>query len=328
MNRLWFFLVFLLACSNPKHEVIVHNIGFAQGTTYSIKYSTDPTTDFQFSIDSIFAQIDSSLSTYVPFSFISKINQHQLKQINDSHFLSVFERSQQISKQTNGAFDATINPLIDLWGFGGVDTLNLDSLMVKKQLKNCGFSEVYMQDSLLVMPPSFSLNFNAIAQGYTVDVIAQFLEQKNITNYLIEVGGELRASGTNGDRGWWKIGIDKPQKKPDPSDRFQVVITLQNKALATSGNYRNFYIKDEQIYSHTIDPISGFPVQHNLLSATVLADDCMSADAYATAFMIMGLDSTIAFLQSHPELEAFLIYGENQQWESWSTSGFDQLIVD
>ena len=328
MNKLWFFLVFLLACSNPKHKVIVHNIGFAQGTTYSIKYSVDPGIDFQFSIDSIFAQIDSSLSTYVPFSSISKINQHKLKQINDPHFLAVFERSQQISKQTNGAFDATINPLIDLWGFGGVDTLNVDSLMVKKQLKNCGFSQVYMQDSLLVMPPSFSLNFNAIAQGYTVDVLAQFLEQKNITNYLIEVGGELRASGTNGDRGWWKIGIDKPQEKPDPSDRFQVVITLQNKALATSGNYRNFYIKDEQIFSHTVDPISGFPVQHNLLSATVLAGDCMSADAYATAFMIMGLDSTIAFLQSQPELEAFLIYGENQQWKNWSTSGFDQLIVD
>lgn len=321
-------MIFLAACTSTQTRSVVHNIGFAQGTTYSIKYLCDADIDYQLAIDSIFSKIDTSLSSYVPYSLISKLNSHEQKVVLDSHFIRVFQCSEKIAQQTNGGLDCTINPLIDLWGFGTSDSLMPDSTTVLEQLQNIGYSKVNIQDSILQMPETFSLNFNALAQGYTVDVIAQFLESNNIVDYLIEVGGELRSSGQNGDRGWWRIGIDKPLKTPDPSDRFQVVLNLANKSLATSGNYRNYYVKDNQIYSHTINPSTGFPVQHNLLSATVVADDCMHADAYATAFMVMGLDSARSFLQKHTELDAFFIYGKGRVWKNWSTPGFQKMIVD
>ena len=328
MNRFLIFLLILTACGSRTDYSMVHNIGFAQGTTYSIKYLAAPTTDYQISIDSIFSEIDSSLSTYVPYSIISKLNNGESDIALDSHFIRVFNASNLIAEQSNGALDCTVNPLIELWGFGTQDTSNVSDQSVQEKRQYTGYQNVRIEDSLLIMPPKFSLNFNAIAQGYTVDVIAQFLPSKNLNDYLIEVGGELRANGVNTSNQWWKVGIDKPIKKPDPTDRFQVVLELENKSLATSGNYRNFYVKDGQIYSHTIDPISGYPVNHTLLSATVVANTCMLADAYATAFMVMGVDSVKSFLEVHPEIDAFLVYGENQIWNTWSSQGFEERIVD
>lgn len=328
MNRILIFLLVLSACTNKTDYSIVHNIGFAQGTTYSIKYLGKQDVDHQISIDSIFSKIDSSLSTYVPYSIISRLNKGERDLALDSHFIRVFNASSQIAQQSNGALDCTINPLIELWGFGSQDTSNVSDQRVQDTLQYTGYQKVTIVDSLLLMPPKFSLNFNALAQGYTVDVIAKFLHSKNCNDFLIEVGGELRASGVNGNNKWWKVGVDKPIKKPDPSDRFQVVLELENKSLATSGNYRNFYVKDEQIYSHTIDPISGYPVTHTLLSATVVANSCMLADAYATAFMVMGLDSVKSFLETNSQIDAFLVYGENQIWNTWSSQGFEERIAD
>ena len=328
MNRILIFLLVLSACGSRTDHSIVHNIGFAQGTTYSIKYMCQQGQDYQISIDSIFAKIDSSLSTYVPYSIISRLNNGERELALDSHFIRVFNTSYQIAQQSNGALDCTVNPLIELWGFGSKDTSNVSDQRVQDTLQYTGYHKVSIEDSLLVMPPNFSLNFNALAQGYTVDVIAQFLQSKNSNDFLIEVGGELRSSGVNGNNKWWKVGVDKPIKKPDLSDRFQVVLELENKSLATSGNYRNFYVKDEQIYSHTIDPITGYPVTHTLLSATVVANSCMLADAYATAFMVMGVDSVKSFLESNSEIDAFLVYGENQIWNTWSSQGFEERIAD
>ncbi len=328
MNRILIFLLVLSACGSRTDHSIVHNIGFAQGTTYSIKYMCQQGQDYQMSIDSIFAKIDSSLSTYVPYSIISRLNNGERELALDSHFIRVFNTSYQIAQQSNGALDCTVNPLIELWGFGSKDTSNVSDQRVQDTLQYTGYHKVSIEDSLLVMPPNFSLNFNALAQGYTVDVIAQFLQSKNSNDFLIEVGGELRSSGVNGNNKWWKVGVDKPIKKPDLSDRFQVVLELENKSLATSGNYRNFYVKNEQIYSHTIDPITGYPVTHTLLSATVVANSCMLADAYATAFMVMGVDSVKSFLESNSEIDAFLVYGENQIWNTWSSQGFEERIAD
>ena len=328
MNRILIFLLVLSACGSRTVHSIVHNIGFAQGTTYSIKYMCQQGQDYQMSIDSIFAKIDSSLSTYVPYSIISRLNNGERELALDSHFIRVFNTSYQIAQQSNGALDCTVNPLIELWGFGSKDTSNVSDQRVQDTLQYTGYHKVSIEDSLLVMPPNFSLNFNALAQGYTVDVIAQFLQSKNSNDFLIEVGGELRSSGVNGNNKWWKVGVDKPIKKPDLSDRFQVVLELENKSLATSGNYRNFYVKDEQIYSHTIDPITGYPVTHTLLSATVVANSCMLADAYATAFMVMGVDSVKSFLETNSEIDAFLVYGENQIWNTWSSQGFEERIAD
>ena len=328
MNRILIFLLVLSACGSRTVHSIVHNIGFAQGTTYSIKYMCQQGQDYQMSIDSIFAKIDSSLSSYVPYSIISRLNNGERELALDSHFIRVFKTSYQIAQQSNGALDCTVNPLIELWGFGSKDTSNVSDQRVQDTLQYTGYHKVSIEDSLLVMPPNFSLNFNALAQGYTVDVIAQFLQSKNSNDFLIEVGGELRSSGVNGNNKWWKVGVDKPIKKPDLSDRFQVVLELENKSLATSGNYRNFYVKNEQIYSHTIDPITGYPVTHTLLSATVVANSCMLADAYATAFMVMGVDSVKSFLESNSEIDAFLVYGENQIWNTWSSQGFEERIAD
>jgi thiamine biosynthesis lipoprotein len=328
MNKLWFLLLFLMACGYKADYSLIHNFGFAQGTTYSIKYMSNQDNDYQISIDSIFSEIDSSLSTYVPYSLISKLNNGARDLVLDSHFLAVFNASVMVSDKSNGAIDCTINPLIELWGFGSSDTIDVSDLEVKKAQQYTGYQQVSVYDSTLLMPDNFSLNFNALAQGYTVDVIAQFLESKKINNFLIEVGGELRASGKNSKSNWWKVGIDKPQQKPDPSDRFQVVLELENKSLATSGNYRNFYIKDGQIYSHTIDPIKGYPVNHTLLSATVVANSCMLSDAYATAFMVMGVDSVKSFLKQNKDLDAFLVYGQNQLWKTWASPGFEQRIID
>jgi FAD:protein FMN transferase len=328
MNRILIFLLVLTACGSRTDYSMVHNIGFAQGTTYSIKYMCQQGQDYQMSIDSIFAKMDSSFSTYVPYSTISRLNNGERELALDSHFIRVFNASNQIAQQSKGALDCTVNPLIELWGFGSQDTSNVSEQRVQDNLQYIGYQNVSIEDSLLVMPSKFSLNFNALAQGYTVDVIAQYLQSKNCNDYLIEVGGELRASGVNGSNKWWKVGIDKPIKKPDPSDRFQLVLELENKSLATSGNYRNFYVKDEQIYSHTINPITGYPVTHTLLSATVVANSCMLADGYATAFMVMGLDSVKSFLETNSEIDAFLVYGENQIWNTWSSQGFEKRIVD
>lgn len=328
MNRILIFLLVLTACGSRTDYSMVHNIGFAQGTTYSIKYMCQQGQDYQMSIDSIFAKMDSSLSTYVSYSTISRLNNGERELALDSHFIRVFNASNQIAQQSNGALDCTVNPLIELWGFGSQDTCNVSEQRVQDNLQYIGYQNVSIEDSLLVMPSKFSLNFNALAQGYTVDVIAQYLQSKNCNDYLIEVGGELRASGVNGSNQWWKVGIDKPIKKPDPSDRFQLVLELENKSLATSGNYRNFYVKDEQIYSHTINPITGYPVTHTLLSATVVANSCMLADGYATAFMVMGVDSVKSFLETNSEIDAFLVYGENQIWNIWSSQGFEKRIVD
>jgi thiamine biosynthesis lipoprotein len=287
--------------------------------------------DFHNQIDSLFLELDSSLSTYASYSLISGLNKGDTSLLLDTFFLSVFKASQQVSKATDGLFDCTVAPLVNAWGFGpnALDSTLLDSMQIQSLLKNIGYQSILLKgDTLLSNPKKRSLDFNALAQGYSVDVIGHFLESQGIENYLVEVGGELKAKGYNSRNKKWLIGIDKPSKNIDKNDRFQLKLELFNKSLATSGNYRKFYKKNDRVYSHTIHPKTGYPVQHSLLSASVVADECMLADAYATAFMVMGLDSTIAFLKSRNDLEVFLIYSnENNEWENWSTKGFEEMII-
>ena len=197
-------------------------------------------------------------------------------------------------------------------------------------LKKIGFQDLSLKgDSLISNPKLKTMDFNALAQGYTVDVIAELLDSHYVSDYLIELGGELKAKGFNSRNKKWRVGIDKPSNKIDVNDRFQVILNLHNKSLATSGNYRNFYEKDGRIFSHTINPKTAYPVQHSLLSATVITDDCMIADAYATTFMVMGVEQTKDFLSKHPNLEAFLIFiNDDGSWENWSTDGFKSLVIN
>jgi len=321
-----------LSCSTFENsKSLVHNYGQAQGTFYSIKYMSINAKDFHNQIDSLFLELDSSLSTYVSYSLISGINKGDTSLLLDSFFLNVFKASQQVSKATDGLFDCTVAPLVNAWGFGpnALDSTLMDTMQIQSLLKKIGYQSISLKgDTLLSNPKKRILDFNALAQGYSVDVIGHFLESRGIENYLVEVGGELKAKGFNSRNKKWLIGIDKPLKNIDKNDRFQHKLELFNKSLATSGNYRKFYKKNDRVYSHTIHPKTGYPVQHALLSASVVTDECMMADAYATAFMVMGVESTKTFLESNKDLEVFLIYtNEDNEWESWSTKGFEEMVI-
>ena len=329
MRYLIFIVCLFFGCKGlDSSRSLIHNIGFAQGTSYSIKYMSSE--DYHHEIDSLLTVIDNSLSTYNTNSLLSQLNSGDTSLLLDTHFVRVFKASQHISSLSDGLFDCTVAPLVEAWGFGPDDRKEVDSLYIATLLQQVGFQDLWLRgDSLLSNPQQKTMDFNALAQGYTVDVIAELLDSHLVFDYLIELGGELRAKGLNSRNKKWRVGIDKPSNEIDVNDRFQIILNLHNKSLATSGNYRNFYEKDGQIYSHTINPKTAYPVQHSLLSATVIANDCMTADAYATTFMVMGVEQTKDFLSKHPNLEAFLIFTDtDKSWESWSTEGFKSLVTN
>lgn len=329
MNRLWIAVLALLAAcaSQQQHEVLVQNVGFAQGSTYNVQYMSANAADYQWEVDSILAEMDSSLSTYQTYSLISQLNQGDTTVFLDEHFVKVFNAFQAVADSTEGKFDCTLAPIVNAWGFGFTKKTTVDSALIQSLLQKVGYQKVSLKgDSLLRNPSLLQLDFNALAQGYTVDVIAAFLDSMGLQNYMVEVGGELKAKGTNANGKNWRIGIDKPSPEIDDNNRFQTVVELPNKALATSGNYRKFYEEDGEKYAHTIDPQTGYPVRHKLLSVTVVTEECMLADAYATAFMVMGIQKTKAYLQTHPGLDAYLIYTNRKgEWETWATPAFSQL---
>jgi thiamine biosynthesis lipoprotein len=222
--------------------------------------------------------------------------------------------------------------LVNAWGFYKNklgDSLVIDSSKFRKYLPYVGFEKIRLITDSLVLPKGMSLDFNSIAQGYTVDVIAQFLESKGDSNYLVEVGGELLAKGRNADGNIWKVGVDKPTDSIDSNERFLFVLDLENKALATSGNYRKFYEKDGVKYAHTINPFTAFPAQNRLLSVTVIHDNCMLADAYATAFMVMGISKSKQFAKLHPEIEVYLVYtSKDGSWKSFISPTMQKRIIN
>ena len=307
------FFLLLIGCDRESKNTI--NIsGAAQGTSYSITYLAGAYSNYRESIDSIFKQIDQSLSTYVPGSIISRINRNDTDVIVDEHFSKVFYRSIEVSESTKGLFDVTVAPLVNAYGFGTTRKEYVDQKRIDTLLGFIGFEKVKLNGQKLVKSaPEVMLDFNAIAQGYTVDVLASFLDSKGVHNYLIELGGEIRAKGKKLDGSLWSVGIEQPEESKDAGVSLNTKIGLENTSLATSGNYKKYYVERGRKYTHIINPISGMPAKSNLLSATVLAADCMTADAYATAFMVMGMDSAKQFLSDHKELglEIFFIYDDN-----------------
>lgn len=325
MRTILYFILsaFLFACSSNKQvdNNYIQLQGNAQGTTFQIQYEDSLQRDFSNQIDSLLKQLDSSLSTYVPQSIISRINKNDTSVILDEHFIKVFNRAQEISKLTDGAFDITVAPLVNAYGFGFTKKENIDSLLVDSLLQYVGYQKVKIVDRKLIKEQAeIQLDFNAIAQGYSVDVLADFLEKNGVENYMVEIGGELRCKGVNAKGNYWNIGIDKPLENLEKRE-IQTVVPLKNRAMATSGNYRKFYEKDGLKFSHTINPKTGWPVQHQLLSATVLANDAMTADAFATVFMVLGKDAAINFLENNKELrlDVYLIYQEGQEMKVYST---------
>ena len=310
--RYRFILVFVVffSCSSADDEILVINSGEAQGTYYHIKYMSSNGKDYNNQIDSIIQKVDSSLSIYKDFSLISKLNNYQ-NLLVDTLFKSVYIAAEHVFLQTKGYFDCTVSPLVNAWGFynQNLDTLPLvDSLRISLILKHVGFQKIELISDSLLLPKNMKLDFNALAQGFTIDLIADYFQNMNVINYMIEIGGEVIAHGKN-DRGdIWKIGIDKPLQEPDLNDRFQLILNLENKALATSGSYRKFYEVDGVRYSHTINPFNGFPTQNKLLSVSVVHSSCMLADAYATAFMVMGVRETKRFVIENSDIDVFMVY--------------------
>ena len=296
-----------------------HDKGMVFGTVYHITYQSDR--NLKDGIEAELAKVDASLSPFNKNSIITAINQNRDIAV-DKMFAEVFSLAMKISDNTNGAFDITVAPLVNAWGFGFKHGNMPDRHKVDSLKALVGYKKVSLVDGhVRKTDPRIMLDCSSIAKGYGCDVIAKYLSSKDIDNYMVEIGGEIVTRGINEKRLPWKIGVTKPTEDSlNVNQEIQTIINVTDKAMATSGNYRNFYYKNGKRYAHTIDPAAGYPVQHNILSSTVIADDCATADAYATAFMVMGLEKAKSVLSRHPELMVYFILagdkGENDVWFS------------
>ena len=296
------------------------------GTTYHITYQYDE--DLQPELEARMKEVDNALSMFNKESIISKVNNNQPVELNEM-FVEVFQQAQKISEDTNGAFDITVAPLVNAWGFGFKNEQMPDKHAVDSLMAIVGYQKVsYDGKHIIKRDPRITLDCSAIAKGYGVDVVAQLLEEKGIDNYMVEIGGEVVTHGISEKRVPWKIGVTKPTDDPlQEGNELQTVLNLTDKAMATSGNYRNFYYKGKRKYAHTIDPKTGYPVQHSILSATVLTNRCMRADAYATAFMVMGFEGAKKVLERNPDLMAYLIYDDHGKMGVWYSPSLKDKIA-
>jgi thiamine biosynthesis lipoprotein len=320
----------LISCNRKKELQLVKFNGEAQGTYYSITYYAEDATNYQIQIDSILKAFDKSVSLWEPTSVICRVNNNDSTVILDSIFVDIFNKSMRICKETDGNFDITVGQLVNAWGFGFESRSKLNQHKVDSLLKFIGYENVELKNGNLTKNnPNIKIDFNAIAQGYSVDVISIFLESKGILNYLIDVGGEVLGKGSKPDASKWMVGIEKPTQHAEDERVLEAKIELFNRALATSGNYRKYYEENGVRYSHTIDPRTGYPVKHSLLSASVVANNTWEADAYATAFMVMGLEKTKEFLSKNKNIEAYLIYSDEEgRNKTYLTSGLKGILEE
>ncbi|CAI8338940.1 MAG: FAD:protein FMN transferase [Flavobacterium sp. SCGC AAA160-P02] len=308
-----FFFVIISCKKEPPKTNSIQLQGSVFGTTYSIIYY-DIHIDFDKEINQLFDQINKATSTYISSSDISRINKGEKGVKVDSYFREIFFKSEKIFEETNGYFDPTVGSLVNAWGFGPEKSLSeIDSSKVKELLQFTGFEKVSIEDDIVIKKyPEIYFDFNSIAKGYGLDVVSRFLESQGVKNYLIEIGGEVKVKGTKPKGKLWTVQLDNPNS--DGTRSAYTYLQLTNKSMASSGNYRKYRIASNgEKYVHTINPKTGFATESNLLSATVIAElDCADVDAYATAFMAMGLEKTKEFLEKKPELKVILIYLNDQ----------------
>lgn len=317
--------VIFMSFSCEKEKINIKLSGQIFGTTYGVQYYEADEENFQKDFEQLFGSVNQSMSTYIPNSIISKINKNEATTI-DTHFKKVLEASKLVYRQTEGAFDPTIGAVVNAWDFGPEGKIdNLDSLKIKSLMNFVGLNRVGIVNDQLQKPAITRLDFNAIAKGYGVDVIADFLESKNVTDYIVEIGGEIRTKGINQEKGSeWVVGLETPRF--DGEQSILKTIRIKNQALATSGTYRKFKVDSlGNRYAHIIDTKTGYPSKTNLLSISVLAENCTLADAYATAFKGMGVDKVKTFLEQHQELQVFLIFeNEDKELETLALNGFPE----
>ncbi len=313
---------------NQKNTPYQHDKGMIFGTVYHVTYQNSDNLNDQ--IVAELNKVDSSLSMFNKQSVITKVNDNQDIEV-DLMFGDVFTLARTVSADTDGAFDITVAPLVNAWGFG-FKSGNMPSRHTIDSLRTfVGYKRVELHDSRIVKAdPRVMLDCSAIAKGYGCDVVAELLRRKGIDNFMVEIGGEVVTSGISEKRVPWKIGVTKPSDDSlSVNNELQTVLNITDKAMATSGNYRNFYYKNGKKYAHTIDPATGYPVQHSLLSATVISDRCAKADAYATAFMVMGLEKAKKVLDRHRDLMAYLIYSDHKgEYKVWFSPSLRDKIIE
>jgi len=327
-------VILLLSCIF-RRETYHKNEGVIFGTTYHITYEYN--SDLHEDIVAELKKVDATLSMFNDTSIVARINKGENPPLH-AMFSRVFNRAMEVSKVTNGAFDITVAPLVNAWGFGFEKSGNMTQHKVDSLLHYVGYQKIRIAKGRIEKDnPNVRLDFSAIAKGYGVDVVAQYLESKGVHNFMVEIGGEVVVSGIapkhddsdSKTSRLWRIGINKPVEDSLNIDQsLQGILQLTDCGMATSGNYRNFYYKDGKRYAHTIDPHTGYPVQHTLLSTTVLAPDCMTADAYATAFMVMGLEKAKALVLSQKSLEAYFIYTDRKGiLRVWMSPGMERNVA-
>ena len=313
------------ACTTSTSKYIANN-GTIYGTYYSIKYESPKGEDLQPAIDEELQRLSRIFSHYDKEATISKVNNNIPVEL-EQEFTTCFLKAEEIAQITHGAFDITAGPLISAWGFGPEDRQKMTDEKVDSLKQICGYETIRFENGRIIKDnPHMTINMSAIAKGYTCDLIGEFLQKKGCLNYMVDIGGEVVAKGVNDKHKVWTIGIREPIENPFENE-LSAALMLNNRAMATSGNYLNFYEEDGKKYAHTIDPISGYPVQHSLLSASVVANDCMTADAFATAFMVLGKDAGIEIARLVPGMEIYFIYAdENGENQVYMSEGFEEML--
>ncbi|TAE75515.1 MAG: FAD:protein FMN transferase [Bacteroidetes bacterium] len=309
---------------------LTHIEGVTMGVVkYNIKYIDEKNRNFKSEIDTILKNFNDALSTYIPNSDISKFNKDSVFVFKSPHFLKVLKACKEIYQNTNGAFDATVAPLVNAWGFGFKKQQLPDSNQVNELKKIIGFEKIEFDNtSVRKKNKNVMLDFGGIAGGYAVDIVVDFLNEKGIKNYMVEIGGELICKGKNNENKLWRLGIKNPLYKQQNQPELSYIVEVENRAMNTSGNYENFYIKDGKKYAHTINPKTGFPENNEMLSSSVFTKTCMIADGYATAFMVLGIEKSKEILKKHPELDAILIYqNKNNKIETFMTEGIKKYTT-
>jgi FAD:protein FMN transferase len=308
----------LISCSQPAKYIF--NEGQIYGTVYHIVYESPAGKDMKPDIDAELQRLSLIFSTFNPESQISKVNKNLPVEL-DSLFINCFNCSMKISELSEGAFDITVAPLVNAWGFGFTNRKKITQPLIDSLLLLTGYQKVKLENGKVFKEnPGIMLDMSAVAKGYTCDIIGRFLAHKGCRNYMVEIGGEVVARGINNRGTTWNIGVSKPDETSYYArEDIQAVVKLPEKALATSGNYRNFYIQDGKKYGHEINPHTGYPAEQNLLSTTVLADNCMTADAWATAFMVLGLEKSVEIQKKIPGIEVYFIYADE--------SGFNKIYM-
>ncbi|MDR1129831.1 MAG: FAD:protein FMN transferase [Prevotellaceae bacterium] len=319
------------AANQPDYMTVNGNYvtitGFALGTSFKIIYRDAKKRDWHDSVMNIFDRFENSLSLYRKNSIISKVNRNE-DVVLDDYFIRMFKCAEEVTEQTGGAFDISAAPLFEVWGWGEKERVRVTPRMIDSLKQYTGMDKIRVEGRKVIkLNPNVRINTNAIAKGYCSDVVAGFIERQGIVDYLVEVGGETVIRGKNRLGKEWRIGIDKPfDGNLIPGQSLQAVVNITDKALATSGDYRRYYIEDGKKYSHTIDPETGYSAKQNVLSVTVVASDCMTADALATAFMVMGLEKTKTFLKQRPDIEVFLLYADKEEIKEFVSENMKHRI--